>query len=49
MAVQGADPTIGEPSALDATKVFKQERFEGMFRDQVEKLKEKGGMATNGH
>jgi hypothetical protein len=28
---QGADPTIGEPSALDATKIFRQEKFEEMF------------------
>jgi len=47
--MQGADPTIGEPSALDATKVFRQERFEGMFREQVEKLRGRGGMVENGH
>ncbi len=47
--MQGADPTIGEPSALDATKVFRQERFEGMFKEQIEKLKGSGGMAENGN
>jgi ankyrin repeat protein len=42
----GADPLIGEPSALDACKVFKQEEFEGLFREQIEKLKVNGH--TNG-
>jgi hypothetical protein len=47
--MQGADPTIGEPSALDATKVFRQERFEGLFNEQVERLKEKGELVGNGN
>ena len=34
---------IGEPSALDSTRVFRQERFEGLFREQVERLKKGGG------
>jgi hypothetical protein len=45
---QGADPTIGEPSALDATKVFRQEKFEGMFVEQIEKLKGRGELVGNG-
>ncbi|ERF75971.1 hypothetical protein EPUS_01337 [Endocarpon pusillum Z07020] len=45
----GADPTIGEPSALDATKIFRQERFEGMFKEQIEKLGDSGGMTRNGN
>jgi hypothetical protein len=45
---QGADPTIGEPSALDATKIFRQEKFEGMFVEQVEKLKGRGELVENG-
>jgi len=43
-----ADPRIGEPSALDACKVFKQEEFEGIFNEQVEKLKASGEGAKNG-
>ncbi len=49
IGMQGADPTIGEPSALDATKVFRQERFEGMFKEQIEKLKGSGEVAGNGN
>ena len=45
----GADPLVGEPSAMDATKVFKQEEFEGMFKEQVERLNASGDVATNGH
>jgi len=44
----GADPELGEPSALDATKVFRQEEYEGMFREQIEKLKTPGARAVNG-
>ncbi|KAK5461202.1 hypothetical protein LTS15_003265 [Exophiala xenobiotica] len=60
----GADPELGEPSALDATKVpipdfwkarqanigkiFRQEEYEGMFREQIEKLKSRGARAVNG-
>ncbi|KAF7514074.1 hypothetical protein GJ744_004399 [Endocarpon pusillum] len=44
----GADPTIGEPSALEATKIFRQERFEGMFKEQIEKLGDSGGMTPMG-
>lgn len=43
----GADPLLGEPSALDSCRVFKQEEFEGMFREQVEKLR-KGEVVGNG-
>lgn len=45
----GADPELGEPTALDATRVFKQEEYEAMFREQIEKLKSEGTRATNGH
>lgn len=34
----GADPLLGEPSALDACRVFKQEEFEGLFKEQIEKM-----------
>jgi len=44
----GADPELGEPSALDATKVFRQEEYEGMFREQIEKLKTPAVRAVNG-
>jgi hypothetical protein len=35
---------------LDATKIFSQERYERMFREQAEKLKGKGNgeVAANG-
>ena len=39
----GADPELGEPSALAACKVFKQEEFEKMFLEQVEKLRRSRG------
>lgn len=45
----GADPEVGEPNALQATQVFKQEEYEGMFREQIEKLKGSGGRAMNGN
>jgi hypothetical protein len=45
---QGANPTIGEPSALDATKIFSQDKFEGMFLEQIEKLKGRGESIGNG-
>jgi len=45
----GADPEIGRPSALDSTKVFRQEEYEGLFRDQIEKLKAGGARPINGH
>ena len=45
----GADPLLGEPSALDACRVFKQEEFEGLFRQQVEKMKAEGSVVGNGH
>lgn len=35
----GADPRLGEPSALDACRLFKQEEFDSMFKQQVETLK----------
>jgi len=44
-----ADPAIGQPSALDACEVFKQEEFAGMFKEQVERLKASGEGARNGH
>ncbi|KIW20744.1 hypothetical protein PV08_01322 [Exophiala spinifera] len=44
----GADPELGEPSALDATKIFRQEEYEGMFREQMQKLKGVGTAAVNG-
>ncbi|KAJ9633824.1 uncharacterized protein PV06_05665 [Exophiala oligosperma] len=45
----GADPELGEPSALEATRVFRQEDYEGMFREQIQKLKEARTAAVNGH
>jgi ankyrin repeat protein len=45
----GADPDIGQPSALEATKVFKQEEYEKKFNEQIEKLKARGSRAMNGH
>ena len=49
----GADPSLGGPSALAACRVFRQEEFEGLFNQQVEKLKAEGvavgNEATNGH
>jgi len=45
---QGADPTIGEPSALDATKIFSQEKFQVMFVEQIEKLKGRSELVGNG-
>lgn len=35
----GADPELGEPSAIEACRVFKQEEFEGMFQEQIKKLR----------
>lgn len=35
----GADPELGQPSAIAACQVFKQEEFEGMFREQITRLK----------
>ncbi|KIW84227.1 hypothetical protein Z517_03476 [Fonsecaea pedrosoi CBS 271.37] len=34
----GADPEVGQPSALEATRVFRQEAYELKFKEQVEKL-----------
>lgn len=45
----GADPEIGTPSALAACQIFKQEEFEALFRDQVEKLKSRGSSVVNGN
>lgn len=44
----GADPEIGQPSALAACEVFKQEAYEALFREQIEKLKSNGTRARNG-
>ncbi|KIX00490.1 uncharacterized protein Z518_10630 [Rhinocladiella mackenziei CBS 650.93] len=44
----GADTEVGRPSAIEATKVFKQEEYEGMFREQIEKLKAEGARAIIG-
>ncbi|ETI29138.1 hypothetical protein G647_01591 [Cladophialophora carrionii CBS 160.54] len=44
----GADPEIGQPTALDATRVFKQEAYERRFQDQIEKLKAASTRAMNG-
>ena len=35
---QGADPLLGRPTALDATRIFRQERYEAMFLEQVQNL-----------
>lgn len=45
----GADPEIGQPSALAACEVFKQEAYEALFREQIEKLRSSGTRAVNGH
>lgn len=44
----GANPELGQPSALEACKVFGLEEFEGMFREQMEKLKRRDGTTANG-
>ncbi|KIW98924.1 uncharacterized protein Z519_00587 [Cladophialophora bantiana CBS 173.52] len=44
----GADPELGQPSALEATRVFRQEAYEQKFKEQVEKLKAAGARAING-
>jgi len=44
----GADPSLGEPSALAACQVFKQEEYEGLFRVQIERMKERGEAVGNG-
>lgn len=33
----------------DEAKVFRQEDYEGMFREQIQKLKEARTAAVNGH
>ena len=38
----GADPDLGEPSAIQACQIFRQEEFEAMFKEQVEKLRAEG-------
>ncbi|KAJ9650199.1 hypothetical protein H2198_010485 [Neophaeococcomyces mojaviensis] len=45
----GADPELGEPSAIDACRIFKQEQFEEMFVKQIEKLRANGTRAVNGN
>ena len=45
----GADPEVGQPSALEACRVFKQEEFEGMFVEQVGKLKGTANRNGNGN
>jgi len=44
----GADPEIGQPTALDATRVFRQEVFEEKFKEQIEKLKAANTRAVKG-
>ncbi|KIW72226.1 hypothetical protein PV04_00436 [Phialophora macrospora] len=44
----GADPEIGQPTALDATRVFGQEVYEQRFQEQIEKLKAANTRAMNG-
>jgi len=44
----GADPEIGQPTALDATRVFRQEAYEEKFKEQIEKLKGANARAMNG-
>lgn len=44
-----ADPDIGEPSAIEACRVFRQDEFEAMFSQQSERLKASGLRAVNGH
>lgn len=45
----GADPELGQPSAMEACKVFKQEQFEKLFEQQIEKLKTTRTRAMNGN
>lgn len=45
----GADPEIGQPNAIAACQVFKQEAYEALFREQVDKLRASGSRAVNGH
>lgn len=45
----GADPEIGQPSAIAACQVFKQEAYEALFREQIDKLRSSGTRAVNGH
>lgn len=42
----GADPEIGEPTALAACDVFKMAEFRAMFETQIEKLRP--GLGTAG-
>ncbi|KAJ9605128.1 hypothetical protein H2200_010518 [Cladophialophora chaetospira] len=44
----GADPEIGQPTALDATRVFRQEAFGEKFKEQIEKLRAANTRAMNG-
>jgi len=44
----GADPEIGQPTALDATRVFRQEAYEQKFKEQIAKLKAANTRAING-
>lgn len=48
LLIGGANPELGQPSALEACRVFGQEEFESMFRQQVEKLKQSNGTTVNG-
>ena len=33
----GADPGLGEPSAIEACLVFRHEEFEGLMREKMER------------
>lgn len=48
LLVGGADPEMGEPSALDACRIFKQEEFESMFKEHIERLRGTGARAVDG-
>ena len=49
MELKGADPTVGEPSALQATEVFRQDRFREMMEKKIKEAKGgRNGVVANG-
>lgn len=47
--LQGADPMLGQPNALDSAKMFKQEQWVEKFERASQKLGDLGQGARNGH
>ncbi|KIV94606.1 hypothetical protein PV10_02358 [Exophiala mesophila] len=45
----GADPELGQPSAIEATRIFKQEEYESRFQEKIERLRTQGARANNGN